>query len=558
MALLRAARCRESPTAGTAGWTPTPPGAARVRRLALGLRQQARRGAGLRALHEPYADDRCSTPGSTSTARIGLGCRALLAAGSRSGSTCQPLAATALDDVAGHPETWGETHVLTPIHAFEVHGLDLARGARSPVSTATSTACACTGSQPGVADDAAAAPSPATSGTLPTATTSGWAVPTRRRRRPARPAPPRPAGAVGRGASCPIVTDWDRLTEETPDARGGFRSVARPDSELVHGWVVEDRARFWMMQDHTVEQVREIYTWIDEQPTHTSWLVRRGDDPVALFQDLRRRGPRRWAGTTRCARATSACTSCWPRRTAAQPGFTAAVVALLAASLFADPDVRAGGRRARRPQRQGGRAGAAAGLRARSGRRAVDETGPAGVLTGEYAAAPTLERLLEPRLGVRVVVVALDARGSRPARTSRSPRRAWHWCRGGRRRGRGRRASASRCRSIRDPSPRRASRGATHIRLISPMPAPICCTPPQATGRPSLVATRCDATSGVRRVAGVEPGREAPVELGEVVRRPPRPPPGRPGRPRAGARSPPAPAGRRSPARRSAGRAAAR
>ncbi len=85
-------------------------------------------------------------------------------------------------------------------------------------------------------------------------------------------------------------------------------------------------------------------------------------------------------------------------------------------------------------------------------------------------------------------------------------------------------ASASRWRSIRDPSPAPRQSGSTHIRLISPMPDPISCTPPHATGRPSLVATTNTPAPGpigrgvgVRRVAGVEAGREAAVELGEVV-----------------------------------------
>ena len=57
------------------------------------------------------------------------------------------------------------------------------------------------------------------------------------------------------------------------------------DAPLLHSWVVEDRARFWMMQDHTVEQVREVYTWLDEQPTHHVWWVRRGAQVAALLQD---------------------------------------------------------------------------------------------------------------------------------------------------------------------------------------------------------------------------------------------------------------------------------
>ncbi len=56
------------------------------------------------------------------------------------------------------------------------------------------------------------------------------------------------------------------------------------DAELIHGWVTQERARFWMMGDHSVEQVREIYEWIDEQPTHAAYLVHHAGRPVALFQ----------------------------------------------------------------------------------------------------------------------------------------------------------------------------------------------------------------------------------------------------------------------------------
>ena len=57
------------------------------------------------------------------------------------------------------------------------------------------------------------------------------------------------------------------------------------DAELVHGWVSEERARFWMMQDRTVEEVREIYGWIAEQPGQHAWLARLDGEPAALFQD---------------------------------------------------------------------------------------------------------------------------------------------------------------------------------------------------------------------------------------------------------------------------------
>ncbi|MDO9457744.1 GNAT family N-acetyltransferase [Nocardioides sp.] len=56
------------------------------------------------------------------------------------------------------------------------------------------------------------------------------------------------------------------------------------EAEVVHAWVVEDRAQFWMMQDYTLEEVREVYTWIQDQPTHAAYLVKDGDAPVGLFQ----------------------------------------------------------------------------------------------------------------------------------------------------------------------------------------------------------------------------------------------------------------------------------
>ncbi|MCQ6553404.1 acetyltransferase [Streptomyces sp. C10-9-1] len=56
------------------------------------------------------------------------------------------------------------------------------------------------------------------------------------------------------------------------------------DAELVHGWVTEERARFWGMLDHTVEQVREVYAYVESLTTHHAYLVRRDGVPVCLLQ----------------------------------------------------------------------------------------------------------------------------------------------------------------------------------------------------------------------------------------------------------------------------------
>lgn len=56
------------------------------------------------------------------------------------------------------------------------------------------------------------------------------------------------------------------------------------DAALIHGWVTEERARFWGMADTTVDQVREVYTHLDSLTTHHGFLVHRDGEPVALFQ----------------------------------------------------------------------------------------------------------------------------------------------------------------------------------------------------------------------------------------------------------------------------------
>ncbi|MFJ8666041.1 GNAT family N-acetyltransferase [Streptomyces sp. NPDC093600] len=56
------------------------------------------------------------------------------------------------------------------------------------------------------------------------------------------------------------------------------------DAALLHGWVNEDRARFWGMGGTTVEQVRDVYAHLDSLTTHHGYLARRNGEPVALFQ----------------------------------------------------------------------------------------------------------------------------------------------------------------------------------------------------------------------------------------------------------------------------------
>ncbi|MEU6313401.1 GNAT family N-acetyltransferase [Streptomyces sp. NPDC047014] len=56
------------------------------------------------------------------------------------------------------------------------------------------------------------------------------------------------------------------------------------DSALIHGWVTQERARFWGMAGVSRELVQEIYEDLDRRTTHHAFLVRLEGEPVALFQ----------------------------------------------------------------------------------------------------------------------------------------------------------------------------------------------------------------------------------------------------------------------------------
>ncbi|MEG9227437.1 GNAT family N-acetyltransferase [Aeromicrobium sp. Sec7.5] len=59
------------------------------------------------------------------------------------------------------------------------------------------------------------------------------------------------------------------------------------DADAIHRWVTEDRGSFWMMSEYTLEEVREVYTWLDEQPTHTASFVLADGAPAAIVQTYR-------------------------------------------------------------------------------------------------------------------------------------------------------------------------------------------------------------------------------------------------------------------------------
>lgn len=93
---------------------------------------------------------------------------------------------------------------------------------------------------------------------------------------------PAPAEHRGRATSPPQVLHRCPLP--------GFGTVSfrklvpDQDAAVVHAWVDDERARFWGMVGHTVEQVREVYAFVDGLATHHAYLAEHEGRPVCLLQ----------------------------------------------------------------------------------------------------------------------------------------------------------------------------------------------------------------------------------------------------------------------------------
>ncbi|MGR8011258.1 GNAT family N-acetyltransferase [Streptomyces hypolithicus] len=265
----------------------------------------------LGALTEPVADPAYPgifRPWLALTSRVGFALETLLTTDllpgiDRPGAVAAAVEAIAATDPA--PAPWGDVHLLTPWQA-----LPSAPAGGWPGLAGDHDCVLSTSSIPGVTDRCARGPAARYVWDLARREDSLWVV---------------PLGASGvagdahhcdqlpvwlRGELVPVTTDWDRLTEESTHARArkergttmidadpvyeqkipGFGTVhlvtvdAERDATLLHGWVTQERARFWGMGDATREQVREIYAHLDSLTTHHGYLALRDSEPVALFQ----------------------------------------------------------------------------------------------------------------------------------------------------------------------------------------------------------------------------------------------------------------------------------
>ena len=167
-------------------------------------------------LREP-APDPVVAPWFDVTVMVGLALPSLAAAGTPFGIDLVETARLADDDVlaSGWPETWGETHVFDPVHAFDLSSEHQAPAVPAVPLSGDQDCVRCVGSLPGISDRAYRGAVARYVWDLADRTAGGWVVPMGASAVPgdAHHVDQLPLWAEARLA--PIVTDWDLLT---PDA----------------------------------------------------------------------------------------------------------------------------------------------------------------------------------------------------------------------------------------------------------------------------------------------------------------------------------------------------
>lgn len=149
------------------------------------------------------------------TTRVGLAIETLLLAPTPFGLDLAALAVAALDDAAGHPDTWGATHVATPLHAFDVVSLDGQASPLPPTAVSGDIDCVrCTGSLPGITDVSWRGSVARYVWDLADRQAGGWVVPLGASADPGSPHHHDQLVLWADAVLAPIVTDWDRLSEE--------------------------------------------------------------------------------------------------------------------------------------------------------------------------------------------------------------------------------------------------------------------------------------------------------------------------------------------------------
>lgn len=213
------------------------------------------------------------------TARVGLGLESLAAALPEELRTC---ARQALDDVADHLPTpdraadrWGAEHQAFGLHAL---GWPVPLG---PVGGDVDCVAA-TSSVPGRTASTVRGPVCRAVLALADPGASRWAVPLGAHGVLDAPAARNQTEAWRTGELLPVFSQPD--SAPPPPDLVFAPVVPEVDGPVIHAWATEHRGRFWGMGDYSVQDVVEVYAWLDASPHHHAWMVTHEGQPVALWQ----------------------------------------------------------------------------------------------------------------------------------------------------------------------------------------------------------------------------------------------------------------------------------
>jgi len=179
---------------------------------------------------------------------------------------------------------WGARHVLQPIL---LPGLD---AAIPPTELSGSTdSVLCTASIPGVSDACWRGPVARYVWDLADRRRSRWIVPFGAAGSPGSPHFLDQLPHWSAGSLIPVFPEGQTMIAYAEKLPGLGELTLIPldpaaHAEIVHGWVIKPRNRFWGMGDHSVDQVREIYEFVDGLSTHHAYLIRIDEAPVGIFQ----------------------------------------------------------------------------------------------------------------------------------------------------------------------------------------------------------------------------------------------------------------------------------
>jgi penicillin G amidase len=210
----------------------------------------------------------------------------------------------------GEP-TWGDLHVPAPLHPVPIADplldplADPASGVtHAPVSGNNETV-RCTGGAPGIAHTAYRGSVARYVWDLSDRANSRWGVPFGADGRPGSPHFDDQHATWADAGTTTVVTDWERLRpvdtslrllngapgEEVWRRSFGADGVVTvhvldpdADADLLHAWFTQPRAEFWGMGEHTRDEVRDTYAFVDSLETHHAYLVRWDGEPVVLLQ----------------------------------------------------------------------------------------------------------------------------------------------------------------------------------------------------------------------------------------------------------------------------------